>query len=60
MKNKRLDIRLSENELRLIRMCANYYHMNVTNFIRSLLIPCCYKIESKMLNLDTDSKKGKQ
>lgn len=44
-KNSRLEIRLSTSELDLLKCIANKFNMSLTDFILSVLIPYCVKLD---------------
>lgn len=44
-KNSRLEIRLSTSELELLKRIANKFNMSLTDFILSVLIPYCVKLD---------------
>lgn len=44
-KNTQLNIRLSTSELDLLKRIANKFNMSLTDFILSVLIPYCVKLD---------------
>lgn len=44
-KNTQLNIRLSSSELDLLKRIANKFDMSLTDFILSVLIPYCVKLD---------------
>lgn len=44
-KNSQIHIRLSTSELELLKRIANKFNMSLTDFILSVLIPYCVKLD---------------
>jgi len=60
MKNKQLNIRLSDRELMIIKKGASYYNIDISKFILSVMVPLSLKLEQRFIDGITGNNTNKK